>query len=176
MRRLYEQERMSLREIGAIHDRSLSMVRRALLMQGVRLRPRHHTLRPSPNRVPHHVMEETITTYRREGSLAKAARALGVSPSTVKRRLVNAGVAQRPRSEVAREAMQAYAVDGDRRAEVIRLYVDEGLSQEQVARRLGMARGTVAKVVRAAGVHRTRGEGVAQAWVRKRAHDGVLSP
>lgn len=101
---LYDQG-YGVQRIGERIGRSGEFVWRRLKAMGVKLR------KPGGGhsghfRIPHDVMDRTITLYRAGCSLAEVARETGVAPDTVKFRLRQFGVERRSLSEAQRLAHQ----------------------------------------------------------------------
>jgi uncharacterized protein YjcR len=140
LRRLYEQQRLVPAEIGERVGVSGRTVRAWLQQLGIPLRPRAERRRrhlpPTPAQLRRRYLADGL-------SIGQLANRYGVSASTVKRWLKDAGIPRRP------PGGQSQAPS---REELRRLYQAEGLSTTQIGERYGVSQGTAHNWLRAAGV------------------------
>jgi len=138
LRRLYEQERLTPAEVGERLGVSGRTICVWLQQAGVALRPRRERRR---RHLPP-ADTELWRCYHDEGlSTAELAARYGVSATTVRRWLDNAGIARRAAGRGSR------APSGE---ELRRLYQQEGLSTTQIAQRHGVRQQTAHGWLRAA--------------------------
>lgn len=150
--RLYVKERLTLREVGGRFGLSRERVRQILERAGVPRR-KHSSGRAKP--VPTDMWErkaEVIHLYLENGlSLKQTGERFGRSHVAVINLLKAAGIRRRSRSWRShwpwRDAEQ-------RTQEIARVYVQEGLSLEQIAARFDLNRLTVRRILQKAGVNR----------------------
>ena len=150
--RLYVKEGLTLREVGGRFGLSRERVRQILERAGVpRRKHRRGRAKPVPTDMWEHV-PEVIHLYTENGlSLKEIGERFGRSHVAVINLLEAAGVRRRSggwRSHWPwRDAEQ-------RTQEIARVYVQEGLSLEQVAARFDLNRITVRRILQKAGVPR----------------------
>jgi DNA-binding NarL/FixJ family response regulator len=167
MVRLYVQERRSMSEVAKVIGWSFTTVHRVLHESGAPIRRPHRTLRPHPNQVPHAEMRRTVETYREAGSIAEAARRLGMKEATVRNRLHAAGepITRRPAN-----VKSPNQTPPEKEREVIRLYVEEGWSQKQVREHFGLAHRTFTNILQRNGVEKLSRSEAQRRWAaQKRA-------
>ena len=104
---------------------------------------------PSGIRTPQEKEAEVIRLYQTGLSAIAVSAAIGVTERKVRRMIGNAGITRRP-------GRLAELVDPETAAEVIRLY-QAGLSVIAVSAKAGVTKETVRRLVRGAGIMRTRG-------------------
>ncbi|UCH86093.1 MAG: helix-turn-helix domain-containing protein [Dehalococcoidia bacterium] len=147
--RLYVKQELGLKEVGALVGVSPSTVWLTLERAGVKRRPRG---RPSP--IVAGREQEIIRAYTEEGLFLKEVGArFGLSPSTVWRVLLEAGVNLRSRSWRSGWPWR----DPKRRSEEIGgAYSQEGQTCGEIAARFGLDEKTVIRVLEKAGVPLTQ--------------------
>lgn len=160
MRRLYEQEGASLKDIAGAVGRSIATVHRHLKAAGVQMNPSHQQLRPMPNALPHREVLRTVVLYEAGLTAHEVGVVLGgLSEATVRHRLDTAGVRRRSQSEAQGRSPRRVRLAPEVEDEVVRLYEVELLSQKAVAARLGIAGKTVYRALARRGVRlRSRSE------------------
>ena len=104
---------------------------------------------PSGIRTPQEKEAEVIRLYQTGLSAIAVSAAIGVTERKVRRMIGNAGITRRP-------GRLAEPADPGTAAEVIRLY-QAGLSVIAVSAKAGVTKETVRRLVRGAGIMRTRG-------------------
>jgi transposase-like protein len=84
--------------------------------------------------------------YRKGTSMAEISRKYGVGQHAVYSAIKDAGVERRPRGQQPRKFKE-----GDEK-EIIRLFVDNELTQEQIAAKFGTHQSTISKILRRNGI------------------------
>ena len=140
LRRLYEQQRLDPAEIAERFGVSSRTVRAWLRRLGIPLRPQPERRgRPLPP-----TAAELRRRYLADGlTIAQLAARYGVGTSTVRGWLEHAGIPRRPPGRPSQAPS---------RAELVRLYVAEGLSTTQIGQRYGVSQPTALRWLRAADV------------------------
>lgn len=140
LRRLHQQQRLTPAEISQRLGVSRRTVRVWLQQAGIALRPRRERQRrhlpPADTGLRRCYHDEGLTT-------AQLAARYGVSATTVRRWLNNAGIARRAAGRGSRSP------SGE---ELRHLYQDQGLSSTQIAQRHGVRQATAHGWLRAAGI------------------------
>ena len=143
--RLYVEEGLSLRDVGARFGLSGERVRRVLESAGTIRRSRggRHTREQPAER-----SAETVRLYGEGGlTLAEIAARFGLSSLIVARILEKAGVPRRRGSSALTRSQLA-----ERAEQVLRLSLEEGLTQKEVGVRLGVSGATACRTLVGMGV------------------------
>ena len=129
LRKLYVDEGLTTVEIAQRYDVTPGGVRARLVAAGVPMRSSRISLND----------DEIRRLYVDEGwIMSEIADELGVTAGTVRNRLLAMGVKLRPKSTPSRRGTPQRCAPSD--DEVRRLHVDEGLSVNTIASRLGVSR------------------------------------
>lgn len=151
MRRLYEDQGLSLRQVVAATGRPRSTVHWHLQRAGVELRAPYVVPEPS-RRISYEEETRTVELYESGLSMGQVAQALGLSRNAVCHRLRVAGVRARSRADARALRDAGGRVGQEVDDELVRLYRDERYSLAQVAERCGVERGTVRRALDRRGV------------------------
>jgi len=148
--RLYVEEGLSLEEAGARFGLTPERVRQILERAGVRRRDGGASLSPEEEVQRD---QEIVRLYVEEGlSLEKAGARLGLTSERVRQKLERRGVSPRNGSCRLTHEQQAR-----RDQEIVRLYVEEGLSLKKIGARFGLSDFAVRHILERAGVTRRAG-------------------
>lgn len=170
MRRLYEEENLSILQIAQATGRSMGVVHRHL-RRVITLRPPSLLIGRHPRTLAHADVQRTVEVYERGLTLREVAAELGIADTTVRYRLEQAGIHLRDRSEAALISPNMRRLPAEKQAEIVAHY-QRGANQIEVAELTGVSRATVYNVLNRNGIAlRGRSEGVVRAWERKRAGD-----
>lgn len=158
MQRLYEDEGLSIRQIGVKLARSMGLVHRHLRALEVEIRPSHVVPWPG-NTLEHAEMQRTGDLYLSGLSAREVGAVVGRDCRTVLYRLERAGVPRRSKSE----AMKGRARRTEHEDRILEVYA-QGANLTETARVVGVTRQTVNNVLDRNGVEiRSRSEGVKRA-------------
>jgi transposase len=148
-REMYEVGGVSIKTVAEHSGRGVGTVYRHLKAMGVQIRERGHLIGRHPAALPFADVELTIALYQQPMTARAVGEALGISETTVRRRLTNAGVALRSQTEAQKGRIPRTPVAVE--ALAVELYVSDAPMGE-ILERAGIASSTLYKVLRRHGV------------------------
>ena len=91
-------------------------------------------------------IEALAKTYKETQSAYKTAKIFGMSPTCVIRALRNEGI------EIRKQGARPKKVTPEMESEIIRLFVNDGLSQTMIAKITGLSQSTISEILRRNGI------------------------